>query len=300
MYINETKQNSFIQGSKIDKEHLMSIVVNTNVSSLLVQRSLSHATGSIQQSLERLSTGYRINSAADDAAGLVISEGLSSQARGSAVAADNAQTGANLLQTAEADLGIIHENLQRIRDLSIQAANETNGSTERSAIESEVNARISEINRIADSSSFNSINLLDGSSSSIALQVGANAASSLNSLTIGGPLSSANASGLGVTSVSTYFASATKAASFISVLDTAISTVSTRRADIGSLQNRLDSAIQSLQVREQNMRASESRIRDVDVAQESAELTKSQILQQASATLLSQANQAPSIALSLI
>lgn len=282
----------------------MSIVVNTNVSSILVQRSLQTSTGSIQDSLAKLSSGYRINKAADDAAGLTISEGLKSQARGAQTAADNAQSGVNLLQTAEGDLAIIQDNLQRIRDLTVQAANGTNGSAERTAIQSEVDQRVTEINRLAQSSQFNNINLLDGTNTQIALQIGANAGS-LNVITIGGsgtsPLSSAQASDLGIsTTLDTAFESASAASSFISEIDNAISEVSSRRSTIGSLQNRLDSAIQSLNVQYENMSASESRIRDVDVASEAANLTKSQILQQASATLLAQANQSPSIALSLI
>jgi len=284
----------------------MSIVVNTNVSSILVQRSLQTATGSIQNSLEKLSTGYRINKAADDAAGLTISESLKSQARGAATAADNAQSGINLLQTAEGDLAIVQDNLQRIRDLTVQAANGTNGSAERTAIQAEVNQRVTEINRIAQSSQFNNIKLLDGTNTSVALQIGPNAGS-LNSITIGGsgsttsPLSSARTSDLGVTTgLSTAFASATSAGSFLSEIDSAISAVSSRRSTIGSLQNRLESAIQSLNVQFENMSASESRIRDVDVADEAANLTRNQILQQSAATLLAQANQSPSIALSLI
>ncbi len=133
----------------------MSIVVNTNVSSILVQRSLTSSTGNIQSSLEKLSTGYRINKAADDAAGLTISESLKSQARGAQVASPNAQTGVNLLQTAEGDFGLIQDNLQRFRDLSVQAANGTNGTAERTAIQSEVQQRVNEIDRISSSSTFN-------------------------------------------------------------------------------------------------------------------------------------------------
>jgi len=283
----------------------MSIVVNTNVSSILVQRSLQTSTGSIQDSLEKLSSGYRINKAADDAAGLTISEGLKSQARGAQTAADNAQSGINLLQTAEGDLAIIQDNLQRIRDLTVQAANGTNGSAERAAIQAEVQERVTEINRLANSSQFNNIKLLSGANTEIALQIGPNSGS-LNSITIGSgtgtsPLASAQASDLGLsTSLVTAFGSASAAGDFISEIDDAISEVSSRRSTIGSIQNRLESAIQSLNVQYENMSASESRIRDVDVADEAAKLTKNQILQQSAAQLLAQANQAPSIALSLV
>jgi flagellin len=283
----------------------MSLVVNTNVSSIIVQRSLSNSTHSIQESLNKLSTGYKINKAADDAAGLTISEGLKAQARGAKTAANNAQSGINLLQTAEGDLAIIQDNLQRIRDLTVQAANGTNGSAERKAIQAEVSERVTEINRLAQSSQFNNIKLLDGTNTKVALQIGPNAGT-LNVITIGGgtgtsPLSKATASSLGITTaLGTAFGTAAKANSFISEIDKAISAVSARRSTIGSLQNRLESAIQSLNVQYENMSASESRIRDVDVADEAANLTKNQILQQSAAQLLAQANQAPSIALSLI
>jgi len=289
----------------------MSIVVNTNTSSFLVQRSLSVATGEIGKSLERLSTGYRINRAADDAAGLVISESLRSQARGAAQAASNAQTGVNLLQTAEGDLGIIHENLQRMRDLAVQAANGTYGTTERAAVEQEVQARIDEIDRIAKSSKFNTINLLAGDSSGdkLVLQTGPDNTDNLNTISINygvnDALGSATSSSLSVklttgTGTDATFASSDNVRSYISKIDSAIATISTKRAKIGSLQNRLESAVKSLSIKQENMSAAESRIRDVDVAKEAASLTKNQILQQASAQLLAQANQAPQIALSLL
>ena len=278
----------------------MSIVVNTNVSSILVQRSLGNATSKINTSLERLSTGYRINKAADDAAGLTISEGLRSQIRGSEVAMENAQNGVNLLQTAEGDLGVIQDNLQRIRDLSVQAANGTYGSAERKAIEKEVGARIKEIDRLSKISAFNQIKLLDGSRTDLTLQIGTEEVSSTNTLTIGGPLADASSSGLGIQDYGSKFVSAASAQSFIAIVDKAIAKVSERRSDIGALQNRLESTIQSLSIKGENLSASESRIRDVDIAKQAASLSKDQILQQASASLLAQANQAPAIALSLI
>ena len=281
----------------------MGIVINTNVNSILVQRSLSTAASNIGKSLQRLSTGSRINSAADDAAGLTISQDLDSQARGSQVASQNAQAGINLLQTAEGDLGIIQDNLQRVRELTVQAANDTNGTAERAAIESEVTQRMDEVNRLSKASKFNNINLLDGSAH-VKLQIGADAAASTNTLDVTGtnsPLGKATATALGVNvTAGKTLASASAASSFITALDTAISKISTRRSTIGSMQNRLDSAIQSLSVKYANMSSAESRIKDTDVASEAASLTKNQILQQASATLLAQANTAPQIALSLI
>ncbi len=282
----------------------MSIIVNTNVSSIIVQRSLGGATANIQDSLNKLSTGYRINKAADDAAGLTISESLKAQGRGAQVASDNAQTGINLLQTAEGDLAIIQENLQRVRDLTVQAANGTNGSAERTAIQAEVQQRVNEINRLSSYSAFNEIKLLDGSQSALSLQIGANADAALNAIDIAGgavnPLDKADASSLGLNVVAGSFDSTAAITSFLTSVDNAIDEVSERRSTIGSFQNRLESAIDSLNIQFENMSASESRIRDVDVAQEAATLTRSQILQQASATLLAQANQSPGIALSLI
>jgi len=285
----------------------MSIVVNTNVNSILVQRSLSNSTTEIGKSLQRLSTGYRINKAADDAAGLTISESLKAQARGSQVASSNAQAGVNLLQTAEGDLGIIQDNLQRIRDLAVQAANDTNGTSERTAIEAEVSQRLSEIDRLSKASKFNNISLLDGKGK-VMLQIGSNAEASTNAIDVTpntagstNPLARATSSALGVSiTAGTTLATFSAASAYIDSIDTAISTVSERRSTIGSLQNRLDSAIQSLSIKYENMSASESRIRDVDVSKEAAALTKNQILQQASATLLAQANSAPQVALTLI
>ena len=283
----------------------MGIVVNTNVNSILVQRSLGTSTNEIGKSLQRLSTGYRINKAADDAAGLTISESLKAQARGAQIASQNAQTGVNLLQTAEGDLGIIQDNLQRIRDLAVQAANDTNGSSERTAIESEVSQRLDEITRLSKASKFNTIGLLDGSSTTLNLQIGGNSEASTNVIDVAGgtvnPLGAADSSALGVSIVAgTTLATASAASAYINTIDDAISDVSERRSTIGSIQNRLDSAIQSLSIKYENMSASESRIRDVDVSKEAAALTKNQILQQASAQLLAQANQAPQVALTLI
>ena len=281
----------------------MGIVINTNVASIQVQRSLGNAKSAINSSLEKLSTGYKINDAADDAAGLSISQSLQSQESGQGVAQENAQIGVNLLQTAEGDLGVIQDNLQRIRDLSVQAANGTYGTAERSAIQSEVQQRVNEITRVANSSAFNQIKLLSGASTTLTLQIGPNfqsGAISLNTLTIGAPLQKATATQLGINNVSSYFTSSIKAASFVNLVTTAISTISSNRSTIGSLQNRLDSAIQSLSVRQQNLSAADSQIRDVDVASETANLTRNQILEQASVSLLAQANQSPNIALSLI
>jgi flagellin len=275
----------------------------------MVQHSLTTSTNNIGTSLERLSTGYRINKAADDAAGLTISQSFESQARGDQVASSNAQTGINLLQTAEGDMGVIQDNLQRIRDLTVQAANDTNGTSERNAIKSEVSQRLSEISRIAKASKFNSIDLLNGtysSSNPLEIQIGSNSTTSLNAINIcsstTNPLASATATSLGIdlANNTSAFSNYTGASGYIDKIDSAIATISDRRSTIGSYQNRLNSALDSLNVKYENMSASESQIRDTNVASESANLTKNQILQQASAQLLAQANASPQIALTLI
>ncbi len=287
----------------------MGVIINTNISANVVQRNMTYATERIGKSIEKLSTGYRINRASDDAAGLTISEGLRAQSQGSKVAMSNAQTGINMLQTAEGDLTIIQENLQRIRDLAVQAANGTYGSSERDAIKAEVGQRLKEITRLADSSAFNKLKLLDGNLSSLSLQIGPNYvanAISLNALDVSSPFKAANAIDLGIYSkedasyLDNRFASTSSAASYISNIDVAINDIATRRSTIGAYQNRLESSVRSLQVKVENLVASDSRIRDVDVAVEAAELTRNQILQQASTSLLAQANQAPSVALTLI
>lgn len=288
----------------------MGIVVNTNTSSMAVQQSLFKSTNGVNSSVAKLSTGLRINKAADDAAGLAISQTLEAQKRGSSVAKSNCQQGINMLQTAEGDLGIIQENLQRIRDLTVQAANGTNGTEERNAIDKEVEERLKEISRIAESSKFNEVQLLNGDKSaanSIKIQVGGNDGTDNNQMDVSSTLADATATALAVnddgTSVfgaGTTLHSSSTADAYLTKVDSAIETVSGRRATIGSMQNRLNSAIDSLTVYNQNMAASQSTIRDVDVAEEAANMTKQQILQQTSSTLLAQANQSPSIALSLI
>jgi len=278
----------------------MPIVVNTNVNSLLVQRSLSSATVGIGKSLERLSTGLKINSAADDAAGLTISEKLKAQERGYATAQDNAQNGINMLQTAEGDLSTIQDNLQRMRDLAVTAANDTNGADERTAIKAEIDERVAEITKIASGSKFNGIALLDGTqdaAGTIKLQIGANTATN-DVLDISGAFTSANAAGLAISALTVD--TNANATTSITAIDTAIKTVSTQRSKIGSYVNSISSAIDSSSIRQANLASAGSRIRDVDVAKEAAMLTKNQILQQASATLLAQANASPQVALSLI
>ena len=282
----------------------MALVVNTNVTSNVVQRNLSSANSAVNKSIERLSTGYKINRAADDAAGLAISQGFNSQSSGTLVAKDNTQHGVNLLQTAEGDLDVIQSNLQRIRDLAVQAANGTYSTAEKAMIANEVKARISEIDRLASVSAFSDIKLLDGTAgSTLVLQVGANSGAN-NQLDISDALIVANASALSsyltATAVDTAFATSNGANAYIDTIDEAIQTVSDARAKIGAYQNRLESTLDSLDVRYENMASSLSTIKDTDVASEAANLTKAQILQNVSVSLLAQANSNPSIALKLI
>ena len=281
----------------------MALVVNTNVTSNIVQRNLTSANSAVNTSIERLSTGFKINRAADDAAGLAIAQGFKSQSSGTLVAKDNTQHGINLLQTAEGDLDVIQENLQRIRDLTVQAANGTYSTSEKAMLASEVKARIEEIDRLAAVSEFSSIKLLDGSTSSMVLQVGANTGSN-NQLDISDALITANASALNssltANAVETAFKTSDGANAYIEKIDAAIETVSDARSKIGAYQNRLESTLDSLDVRYENMASSLSTIQDTDVASEAANLTKSQILQNVSVSLLAQANQNPSIALNLV
>ncbi|OGI04679.1 MAG: hypothetical protein A2Y25_01210 [Candidatus Melainabacteria bacterium GWF2_37_15] len=279
----------------------MSIVVNNNIASLIAQRNLNNNTQNLVKSIERLSSGFRINRASDDAAGLSISENLRSQIRGNKQAMNNIQDGINLLQIAESGLTVINENIQRVRELCVQAANETNGTAEKSAILSEITARLADIDRICKSTSFNSIHLLDGTTSSVRIQIGAGAAASINTLDLSSVLVNSNGSSLGITlSVSASTWTSDNVRSYLTSLTTALGSITSRRSNLGAYQNRLESALDNLTIMTENLQSSESRIRDVDVAQESATMTKYQILQQASASVLAQANTLPQIALMLL
>ncbi len=282
----------------------MSIVVNNNIASLIAQRNLKGNTTNLVSSIERLSSGYRINHAADDAAGLSISENMRSQIRGNAKAINNIQDGINMLSIAEGGLTVIGDNLQRIRELCIQAANETNATTEKNAILSEIRERLEDIDRITKTAQFNNISLLDGTLSSARLHIGAGATASINTINLRDVFStSVDSSTIGINLAVSVVGStwtADNIRSYIVNLDGALNTINSRRSDLGAKQNRLESALSNLTIMNENLKASESRIRDVDVAEESATLTKYQILQQASASVLAQANTLPQIALSLI
>ena len=282
----------------------MSIVVNTNVTSLMVQKNLNAANSRVETAIQRLSTGFKINQAADDAAGLSISQKMLAQVNGTNVASENTQHGINLLQTAEGDMSVIQEHLQRIRDLAVQAANGTYSTAERGMILNEVQARFEEITRVANVSSFSDIPLLStDNNSALVLQIGANSGVE-NRLDISDALIKMTATALNADftadGVKTAFASGQASSDFIAVIDAAIDKVSDSRSKVGVYQNRLESTLDSLAIRAENLSASLSELRDADIAKEAAELTKQQILQQSSASLLAQANSNPSIALQLL
>ncbi len=277
----------------------MSIVVNTNTTSLMVQRNLSKATSNLATSMQRLSTGMKINNAGDDAAGLALSEKINGQLSSSDVCKNNAQTGLNMLSIADGDLDVINQNLQRIKDLAVQSANGVYSDEERLSMDQEVQLRLEEINRIADSSTFSDMNLLDGTIQDMVLQIGAGSDIAQNTIDISGAFEEAHVSSLGIqadASISTVDAART----MIDAIDEAVNNISSRRSIIGASMNRLDSTIDRIDIRKENLQSTYSTIRDTDIASESSELTKQQILQQSAATLLQQANQTPSLALTLI
>ena len=300
----------------------MAIIVNTNMSALKTQNNLNNASNSLNSALERMSTGCKINSAKDDAAGLYIATGLNTQMRGSKVAQDNITTGNNVLSTVEGDLDTMLDHLNRIRDLATQAANSIYGKDEQDAMYSEVTARLDEIDRISKASNFNGLELLSGEGplkDGMRLQVGANADAAANAIEVTGVFNKTDTTTLGTTgnnhanagsqvtdgmdireAAEKAFLAATAAASYIAIIDNAIDEISNKKSAIGAYQNRLDSAYSSLTTTIENATAAKSTIMDADIAEESAEYTKQQILQQTSATLLVQANQLPSIALNLI
>ena len=280
----------------------MAIVVNTNMSSLRTQNNLNSATNALNTSLERMSTGYKINSAKDDAAGMYVATNMNKLIGGSKIAQSNIETGNNVLSTVEGNLDVILDNLNRIRDLTVQASNGVYDENSQKAMSDEVKARLAEIDRIAVSAEFNGLKLLDGTADiatdGLRLQVGANAAENANC--IFQTMSAEAGLGLDASQIETTFQDADQAAAYISTVDQAIEDVNTRKATIGAIQNRLDAASASLTTTIENATAAQSTIMDADIAEESAEYTKQQILRQTSASLLVQANALPSLALTLI
>ena len=269
------------------------MIINHNIMALNAWRGLGQTNSALSKSLEKLSSGMRINRAADDAAGLAISEKMRGQIRGLNQAVRNAQDGISLLQTAEGALNETHSILQRMRELAVQAANDTNTSADRSQIQQEVNQLITEINRIGNTTEFNTQKLLNGSLSGKLIQIGANSGQNL-SITIANMKAGAlGVSGLNVSAQSS-------AAHAITLVQSAINQVSTERSKLGAIQNRLEHTIANLGVASENLTAAESRVRDVDMAQEMMLFTKNQILVQAGTVMLAQANMAPQSVLKLL
>ena len=268
--------------------------IQDNIMAFNAYRNLSVSENQLGKSLEKLSSGYRINRAADDAAGLVISQNLRAQISGLTVATRNAQDGVSVTQTADGALGQVANMLQRMRDLAVQASN--TGSTDANAAaaaQQEINALAAEITRVSQQTKFGSTALLDGGYVAV-FQLGANAGEYIT-VSLG---TSLNASALGVSGLGV--ATVGSASTAITAIDAAINTVSTTRASLGAFQNRFESAVISLQTTTENLTASESRIRDTDMASEMANYTKEQILQQAGTAMLAQANQTPQSILRLL
>ena len=269
------------------------MIINHNVMALNAWRNLGATNTAMSKSLEKLSSGLRINRAADDAAGLAISEKMRGQIRGLEQAVRNAQDGISLIQTAEGALNETHSILQRVRELAVQAANDTETDDDRAELNREVQALLAEINRIANNTEFNTMKLLNGSFSGKLIQIGANAGQTL-SITVDNM--TASALGIGAVTVSTQ----TGANAAITKIDDAIKAVSTQRSKLGAIQNRLEHTINNLSVAAENLTAAESRIRDADMAQEMMGFVRNQILQQSGTAMLAQANQAPQTVLQLL
>src|SRR4051795_7009053 len=265
------------------KESQMSLRIQTNVEALNAHRNLVGVNDQVSKSMERLSSGYRINRASDDAAGLAISEKMRAQIRGLGQDQRNIQDGVSLVQTAEGALSTVHAMLQRVRELAVQFKNGSLSTSNQSAIQSEVFQLGSEIERIGNSTKFNGISLLNNTNL-VTFQVGAN-----DGETIGVAMISLGSAAAGVGS--TYYALTPTGATDIQDIDTAIDNVASQRAALGAVQNRLQYSLDNVGIYQENLVAAESRIRDVDMAQETVELTKNQILAQAGTAMLSQANQ---------
>ncbi len=277
----------------------MAITVNTNIPSLTAQSALNKATNKMNTAMERMSTGLKINSSKDDAAGLAVANKLDYQVSSLKVAQDNAQMGASMLDTMEGVMTTINDNLTRIRDLTEQAANGTYGTDALNAINTEINARLKEIDRVAKSTEFNGKKLLDGSITSVKLQVGItsdeNSVIELDS----NVFQKSTREGLELTDDVKFEDDAT-AREYLTKVDAAIEKITNAQTQIGGKQSAITSAMESANVMQTNLTSASSLIKDADIAEESSNYIKQQILQQTSASLLATANQAPSIALNLV
>ena len=275
-------------------------VINTNLLSLTTQNNLNKSQSSLGTAIERLSSGLRINSSKDDAAGQAIANRMTSQIKGITQAARNANDGISLVQTAEGNLNEINTNLQRIRELSVQAANDTNGTTDLDSINTEITQRLSEIDRIAGGANFNGKNLLDGSvSTALSIQVGAGVSTN-DTISIDSTALINATSGTLSSTLSTKIADNSSAQAVISAADEAIGKIDEARSNMGAIQNRFESTINNLNNSINNLSAAQSRIQDADYATEVSNMSRAQILQQAGTSVLSQANQVPQAMLSLL
>lgn len=296
----------------------MSVVVNTNIQSLIGQNSLNKNTTALGNVMEQLSTGLRINSAKDDAAGLGVAEQMTAQIRGNAQAMSNIQDGLNLLATAEGGLTVITENVQRIRELCIQAASEIYDENSKQSILNEIKQRLETIDNIASTTNFNGKSLIDGSVTTLFIQTGPNgdavdADPMLNSIDVAPSLTNSKTDALGINLDITALGSGKTGGAidganwttqevrdYINLLDAALTKITNDKSVMGAYMNAMESASDNLTTMNQSLESARSKIKDVDVAQASSDMVRYQILQQTSTSILSQANQMPSIALTLL
>jgi len=275
------------------KEEIIMSVVNTNIASLNSWRNLQASQNSMNSSLEKLSSGKKINRAADDASGLAISEKMTGQINGLDQAAQNSQNAISLIQTAEGALNETTAIIQRMRTLAIQSRNDTNTDTDRAQTQKEITQLIAEVTRIADTTEFNTKKLVDGSASGLVFQIGANSGQ-----TISVKIASMGADALGISGVD--LATASGASAAISALNGALSKVSSTRADLGAVQNRLTHTVNNLQVASENLSSARSNLQDTDMAKEMANYSKQQVLIQSGTAMLAQANQSSQSVLKLL
>lgn len=274
----------------------MALRINNNISSLTAQKNLATVTGRLEGNFKRLSSGLRIATSADDAAGLAISERLRAQVRSLDQASRNANDAISLTQTTEGGLNEVNNILVRLRELAIQANTGTTSDQDKDTLQNELNQLVEEIDRIAQQVEFNEIGVLDGSTTSVEFGIGLDAESGVDTISV--TLDSMRSAALGIDTVD--IGSTGDVSAALVAIDDAIDTVSDFRARLGAVENRLNSSIANLGTQIENLTAAESRIRDVDVARESADLTRNNIIQQASLAILAQANQQPQAALNLL
>ncbi len=276
----------------------MALRINTNVSSVFAQKYVNRTSERLKSSMEHLSSGLRITKAADDAAGLAVSEKMRSQIRSLRMAMRNTADGVSMVQTAEGGLNEVTNIMSRMRELAVEASSGVLQATERAYLATEFTALQNEIERIADSTEFNGLNLSDGTTATVDVQVGIFNVAAQDRITVS--LQDAQTATLGIDTLSADLGSAANAQAALGLIDTALDSVNDSRADYGAIQNRLSSAMRNLENYTENLVESESRIRDVDFAAETAELTRNQIFQQAGVSILSQANSSTQVALALL